>query len=202
MHELNQVLVVTTGSKAVDLRRGAERLPGRKGRLDRTEYWFTPVSYVEYMRVCGGVFPPKDRLPAYLLSGGSPPALLSLIEQGRIAPYVVEIVRDWIYGELAAAGRSREMLLGVLEFLYRFGGNPVGYSKLARDAGMANNTVAAGYIEQLSDLLCVAPCFAWDESRRRINRKRPCKFHMINLLCATAWHPARMCIPSDFRARI
>ena len=35
------------------------------------------------------------------------------------------------------------MLLGVLECLYRFAGTPSGQSKLAREAGLANNTVAA-----------------------------------------------------------
>jgi hypothetical protein len=38
--ELRDVLVVTTGSKATNLRRGAERLPGRKGKLERTSYLF------------------------------------------------------------------------------------------------------------------------------------------------------------------
>jgi uncharacterized protein len=49
--KLNNVLVITTGSKATDLRRGAERLPGRKGRLVRTTYLFTPLSYREFFRV-------------------------------------------------------------------------------------------------------------------------------------------------------
>lgn len=46
--ELRDVLVVTTGSKAADLRHGSERLPGRKGRLARTNYVFTPISYAEF----------------------------------------------------------------------------------------------------------------------------------------------------------
>lgn len=199
-NELDRVLVVTTGSKATDLRRGAERLPGRKGRLSRTQYLFTPLSFSEFSRVCQTSFSKKDLLPAYLLSGGSPPAVLSLLDRGRIAPYVIEIVRDWIYGEFATSGRSRDMLLGVLECLYRFACTPTGYAKIAREAGMANNTVAAGYIEQLTDLLCVAPCPAWDASRKRVNRRRPCKFHFTNLLVATAWHPGHIRSPSDFHA--
>lgn len=34
------VLIITTGSKASDLRHGAERLPGRKGKLPKNEYIF------------------------------------------------------------------------------------------------------------------------------------------------------------------
>jgi len=198
--ELEQVLVVTTGSRATDLRRGAERLPGRKGRLSRTQYLFTPLSFTEFMKACRAHFSEQDLLPAYLLSGGSPPAVLSLLDQGAIAPYIIEIVRDWIYGEFAVSGRSRELLLGVMECIYRFGGSPVGYAKIAREAGMANNTVAAGYIEQLTDLLCIAPSHAWDASHCRPNRRRPCKFHMTNLLAATAWHPAHIRSPADYHA--
>ncbi len=199
-NDLDRVLIITTGSKATDLRRGAERLPGRKGRLDRTQYLFTPISFSEFSRVCQTRFPLQDLLPAYLLSGGSPPAVLSLLNQGVIAPYVIEIVRDWIYGEFSAAGRSRDMLLGILDCIYRFGGTPTGYAKLAREAGMANNTVATGYMEQLADLLCVAPSLAWEPSRNRVNRRRPCKFHFTNLLAATAWHPEHLRSPADFHA--
>jgi len=198
--ELPGVLLVTTGSKAADLRHGAERLPGRKGKLARTQYLFTPLSYRAFKYACRDHLPEADILPAYLLSGGSPPATLSLLEQGVIAPYVIEIVRDWIYGEFARTGRSRELLIGVLQCLYRFGGTPTGFAKLAREAGMANNTVAAGYIDQLGDLLCVASSLAWDASAKRANRRRPCKFHFINMLAAVAWHPAHIRRPSDFRS--
>ncbi len=199
-HELDKILIVTTGSKASDLRRGAERLPGRKGKLSRTEYLFTPISFAEFRRVCKNKFSEGDILPAYFLSGGSPPAVLSLLNEGIIAPYIVEIVRDWIYGEFAATGRSRDLLIGILECIYRFGGTPIGYAKISREAGMANNTVAAGYIEQLADLLCIAPAFAWDESRKRFNRRKPCKFNFINLLSAMAWHPGHLRSPADFYA--
>jgi len=92
------------------------------------------------------------------------------------------------------------MMVGVMDCLMRFAGTPVGQSKLAREAGLANNTVAAGYIDLLADLMSVASCFAWDESHRRINRRRPCKFHVTNLLVATVWHPGRLRRPADFHA--
>jgi predicted AAA+ superfamily ATPase len=84
--------------------------------------------------------------------------------------------------------------------MHRFGGTPVGQAKLAREAGLANNTVAAGYADLLMDLLCVAPAFPWDTSKRRLNRRRPCKFHFSNTLVAVAWHPARIRSIDDFKA--
>ena len=197
--ELRDVLVVTTGSKAADLRHGSERLPGRKGRLDRTAYLFPPVAYAEFRRVCGAALG-SDTLTAYLLSGGSPLACAELAATRRLPEYAIEITRDWIYGECAATGRSRAALLGVFDCLHRFGGTPVGQAKLAREAGLANNTVAAGYIELLMDLLCVATAHSWDVSKGRVNRRRPCKYHFTNTLVAVAWHPARIRTLDDYRA--
>ena len=195
---LRDILLVTTGSKAVDLRRGVERLPGRKGTLDRTQYVFTPLSYREFKRVCGKRLGGAV-LHAYLLTGGSPVACARIAE-GRLPEYVLEIVRDWIYGECAAAGRHRSAMLAVLECLVRFGGSAVGQAKVAREAGLANNTVAAGYLELLTDLMCMTPAYAWDSSHRVKLRRKPCKFPFCNTLAALAWSPAGVRTVEQFDA--
>jgi len=183
---LRKMLVVTTGSKALDLRRGSERLPGRKGRLARTSYHFTPVSFREFKRVCGEALS-ADLVRTYLVTGGSPVACAEAARDGSVPEYVHETTRDWILGDCAATGRNRSSLLSVMETLFRFGGCPVGQAKLAREAGLANNTVAAGYIELLSDLMCVGTGPAWDESRSATVPRRPAKFHFVNLLAAASW---------------
>jgi predicted AAA+ superfamily ATPase len=185
---LRDVLVVTTGSKAADLRRASERLPGRKGRLARTLYLFTPISYREFHRLCGARLG-DGALAAYLLSGGAPIAC-SHVAMGRLPEHVVETVKDWVYGECAASGRGRSPLLAVLQCLARWGGVPLGQAKLAREAGLANNTVAAGYLELLADLMCVGTSFAWEASRGVKLRRKEAKFHFCNTLVAAAWHPA------------
>ncbi|MBI3926364.1 MAG: ATP-binding protein [Armatimonadetes bacterium] len=197
--ELRDVLVVTTGSRAADLRHGSERLPGRKGRLERTAYLFTPVSYSAFREACGSRLG-QDGLVAYLLSGGSPVALNELATTGRLPQYVLEMVRDWVVGEFAASGRQRGALLAVMECLLRHGGSPLGQARLAREAGLANNTVAAGYLELLMDLMCIATARAWDEVHRVTLARRPAKFPVTNLLAAVAWHPSHPRSPAEFRA--
>ena len=197
--ELRDVLVVTTGSRSTDLRRGVERLPGRKGRLDRTSFFFTPLSFVEFRRVCGDRLG-DDTLIAYLLSGGCPLAAGELASTGRIPEFVVEMVRDWILGECAAVGRERSSLLAVWNALLRRGGTTVGQAAVAREAGLANNTVAAGYLELLADLMCVGTAYAWDVDRGVSARRKPAKFPPINLLAALAFDRSRLRSVDDFRA--
>ena len=198
--ELRSVLVVTTGSKASDLRHGAERLPGRKGRLNRTEYLFTPISFKEFDRHCGQTLG-EHLLAAYILSGGSPSACAELGARGRIPEYIATMTRDWIYGECSRSGRDRASLLHVLSAMLRYGGTPVGQAKLAREAGLANNTVANGYVELLADLLCVGRAHQWDPSRNIRSPRKPCKYHFINTLGAVSCGPAHMRTPADFYAQ-
>jgi len=73
--QLRNVLVITTGSKAADIRRGSERLPGRKGKLARTEYFFTGVPYKDFHAQFRAELG-DNTWKAYLLSGGSPIAAM------------------------------------------------------------------------------------------------------------------------------
>lgn len=194
--ELRKVLVVTTGSHAADLRRGTERLPGRKGRLARTSYLFLPIPFAEFLRV-GGRKLGARALPAYLLSGGSPLACAELIRHGRLPEWVLEVVRDWITGECARSGRSRRSLVAVMEQLHRHGGSPLGQTKLGKEAGLANNTVAAGWVEFLADMLCLGISPAWDASRRAELPRKPAKYPFVNTLVAAVWAPEAPRTPED-----
>jgi predicted AAA+ superfamily ATPase len=76
----------------------------------------------------------------------------------------------------------------------------VGFAKLARESGLANNTVASGYVEQLSDLLCVLPQWEWNTGRGRYDFRKPCKLPFVNLAAVTAWHPAALRYVHEFEA--
>lgn len=188
--ELRNILLVTTGSKATDLRRSIERLPGRKGKLDRTNYIFTPVSYSEFLKKCSDFFQ-EDSLWAYILSGGSPVGINAIAETGKLPDYVIYIVSDWVLGEFSASKRSRSHLLAVLQNLYRMAGTPIGQAKLARESGLSNNTMAQGYIDLLADLLTIIPAFPYDPQRKITIFRKPCKYHFVNLLAAICWHPKK-----------
>ncbi len=186
--ELSNVLVVTTGSRASDLRRGFERLPGRKGRLERTQWIFTPLSYKAFLKGTHQEAT-RDSLVAYLLTGGSPVACSEIADSGQIPAWVIETCRDWILGECAREGRNRRSLIAVMEQLHRLGASPVGQNKLAKEAGLTNNTVASGYIELLADLLVVGISGAWDSNKNVEVARRPAKFPFVNLLAALVWAP-------------
>jgi len=197
--DLRDVLVVTTGSRATDIRRGSERLPGRKGKLERTEYLFTGVSYkdfhAQFTQELG-----EDTWIAYFLSGGSPIAAKEIWQVERIPQYFFEMIRDWVIGEVVKSGRSRQFLIALMRTLFTQVGSRTGYLKLARESGLANNTIASEYIEQLSDLLAVIPSHQWDADKDVPLQRKPAKFHFINLSVALAFSRNRMTHVDDFKS--
>ncbi len=188
---LKNVLIVTTGSKASDLRHGSEKLPGRKGKLPKNEYIFLPISYREFKLNAQDIHGDKSWI-AYLMTGGSPVGCNDICQFERLPEYFIQIVRDWILGEVVSSGRNRLALTQLLHVIMNYGGSSVGFAKLAREAGLANNTVASGYIEQLSDLLSVMPSWPIETNKKTVLMRKPCKFHFINLAVAVAFHPSSL----------
>lgn len=199
MGKLDDILIVTTGSTATDLRRGAERLPGRKGKLSRTDYVFTPISYRAFHTQCYALLG-EDTLLAYLLSGGSPIACNELAVNHVLPEYVLTLTRDWVDGEIARSGRSRAALYELLRTVYKFAGTPVGQLKLARESGLANNTVAQGYVEILNDLAVLTPSYPWDADKEVKIMRKPCKYNFTNLLAALAFNPNQIRSVADFKS--
>ncbi|OFZ78723.1 MAG: hypothetical protein A2583_08235 [Bdellovibrionales bacterium RIFOXYD1_FULL_53_11] len=194
------VLIVTTGSKTIDLRRGTERLPGRKGKLDRTSYRFTPVSFSEFGKKAGKFFKGRSLLSAYCITGGSPVAINGLIKNGKIPEYAIELTRDWIFGETSLQGRSIESLKMVIRGLMERSPFPLSLHVLAEDAALANNTVAHGYIELLKDLGCLGSSMRVEANKLRPVARKASKYNFTYLLAATAFHPAKLRTLEDFDA--
>ncbi|MBI5299637.1 MAG: ATP-binding protein [Deltaproteobacteria bacterium] len=191
------VLIITTGSKASDLRHGSEKLPGRKGKLPKNEYIFLPISYREFKFNSENVHGDKSWI-AYLLTGGSPVACNDICQFERLPEYFIQLVRDWVLGEVVSSGRNRLALTQLLHVIMKYGGSPVGFAKLAREAGLANNTVASGYVEQLSDLLAVMPSWPIETNKQTVLMRKPCKFHFINLAVAIAFHSSSLKYVHEF----
>lgn len=188
---LKDVLIVTTGSNAADLRRGGEKLPGRKGNLIRNEYVFLPISFKEfYYQVKNevGTFE-SDILFAYLLSGGSPLAVEGIYRNEKLEDSFINLISDWVLGDIVSTGRSRIFLLNLLQKIYTTGTSTISYTKLAKEAGLSNNTAALEYVERLADLLCIYPMMSWDNQKNISLARKASKIPFINLSVAWTFHP-------------
>jgi predicted AAA+ superfamily ATPase len=62
---------------------------------------------------------------------------------------------------------------------------------------MANNTVAHGYLDFLTDLLVLGTSEPWDPSRRTRVPRKASKYPFVNLLAANTWRKSRHATPAS-----
>jgi predicted AAA+ superfamily ATPase len=87
----------------------------------------------------------------------------------------------------------------MLEQLMRRATSPVAQTTLAEETGLANSTVAHGYLELLDDLLVLRTSEPWDPSRNiRVPRKAS-KYPFVNLLAANTWWKRRYTTPASLQ---
>ena len=91
------------------------------------------------------------------------------------------------------------MLLRMLEQLMHRAASPVAQTTLAEESGMANNTVAHGYIDLLADLLILGTSEPWDPGRGIRMPRKSSKYPFVNLLAANTWWKHRYTTPQSLR---
>jgi len=173
---------VLTGSSARDIRRGGERLPGRRGPDTDLDKLLLPLSFSEFVQATRpGLRLPSRISPAQLLTddghalvqetmlsfdeleralelyavtGGFPSAVADHLRQGRVSPRVVGDLWDIVAGDVDRWGRQRVEALRVLGRLVRGLGSMTTWQALAVDMGVSGPT-AEGYAELLADAFLV-----------------------------------------------
>jgi len=182
--QLAEVAVIATGSHAVDLKRGGERMPGRRGPRAGLDKRLLPMSFREYVETRN----PKlaQRLPAaaadlrlaslkqqaqelipfgeelrrlfehYLATGGFPRPVTAEAAAGQIPTHVYEIYRDAVLGDVSKLGRRESYFRELLGWVTRRLGDPFDWRDVARETDIGKHDTVREYVEDLE------LSFLWD----------------------------------------
>ncbi|MGB9613788.1 MAG: ATP-binding protein, partial [Candidatus Margulisiibacteriota bacterium] len=209
--QFKRSVVVISGSNAVDLKRGADRLPGRRG--SGREIAFLPLSFKEYLAVAHPnlyhqvekklshpfrlklSFLEKNSrelylnlkslnryLENYLLCGGFP-RLINEFHRDSLIPYkTYEDYLGWIRGEIAKQKREEKKGLQILAELSVTLSSKLGWDAIAKKIGGLSHHTVEDYIN-ISELLFIGKTlYQIDLSRKRINWRKNKKFYFIDNL--------------------
>ena len=171
---LREVCLVVTGSDALDLKAGGERLPGRRGRVDAPDLTMLPMSFREFAVIMDGrlegvpafSWEPSD-WPAvteaasltpdtvsdlfaqFLVSGGLPAAVRERINTGRVPEYVFRQFVDVFLGQVARMGRRESVLRDLVAWLANRRENPFDWASASRETGAGKQDTIRDYVEDL-----------------------------------------------------
>ena len=203
--ELERVYLLLTGSSAVEIKRGYERMPGR--RAGGVDLAFLPMGFGDFCRAFGlapsqpclmelvgdesgfAMFEMesitrRDRymqlLDAYLQWGGFPAVVAELVKGKTVGSETIGVYRSVMFSEFEKQRRSIPLFMGLMRKLYRVLGVPVSYNALTQDTGCRSNAVVQDYLGIFSGAFLgfEVPCI--DLVHRRPFPKREKKFYAID----------------------
>ena len=202
--------LVLTGSSARDIRLASERLPGRRGRIERLDRLLLPLSFREFVAASGAPIDLGDpltlaevlgedvpaalrrselylgelteRFERYLGTGGFPEAVSDHLLHGEVEELTVRMLWDVVSGEVSRWNRNRLTALKLLERVVRSLGSRFSWNSLAEDIGVASPATAQEYAELLSESYLLLILYHWDLGGGTISPKKQKKVYGIDPL--------------------
>jgi predicted AAA+ superfamily ATPase len=206
---------ILTGSSAIEVAAGADRLPGRRGRVARPDRILLPLSFADFARL-HGVAPPVEMavsayldpaaqreiepmllhqpqlqglLERYMRVGGFPAAVIDEHVSGRVAESTVRMLWEMIEGEAQRHRRDPVRLFRTLEHIVTSLSGPTEWTALG-EAIDADRRTAEEYVRLLARMFLVVVLFRRDPRRGGPQLGAQKKLYLVDPLLAAV--PARI----------
>ncbi len=201
---------VLTGSSSTDIRKGAERLPGRRGPGVDLDKILFPLSFRDFCKLQGIPAPDdqhfaparfvepdtdivlkegmlylrdlKNALSAYLSVGGFPQAVREYLETGQVSEDTVHMLWNLLAGDVDRVGLDRVAALKLLERAARSLGTPTSWQNVAREMGVGSPQTAQRYATQLSEAFAMLVVHFWDLGRASVSLRKNKKLYFADPL--------------------
>lgn len=201
--------MVLTGSNASDLRKGIERLPGRRGRIKNPDRVLLPLKFSEF---AGIVNPGLSRKLAnnidlfslsqkdfgvlssfhphlgelsilfdqFLVTGGIMRAINEYFSKQEIGYDVYEIYQQWFRGDISRAGRSERTARQIIGELLRISVSAFGWETIAKKTDVASHRTVSEYIEEMENSFVLKTLYQIDVQTRRTRIKKLKKAYFLD----------------------
>lgn len=193
-----KTLFMLSGSSAVDLRRGGERLPGRRN-MAQPDRALLPLSFRQYCllqnfekipalaikrwREAFADLLPKSKIffprlqnyfEAYLAHGGFAMAIADYLQTRTISPITLETYKAVVISDFEKWRKDRVILRDISRRVLASLATPLSWNGLAQDAGGIAVNTAKEYVQLLADsyLLYILEFLDKDRQAARPNKNR------------------------------
>jgi len=160
--KLRNVTLLLTGSNLLDIREGAESMPGRRGKLPKVDFEQLPMTFAEFCHLTEPGIEPDDtgsleyhkdlllhRFREYLITGGFPLSVNLFFSNGQISSYVYQLYLSWIDGDIGRSGKLVRNLYQIMSRVLAHMSTGVSWYRLSRESGIASHATVQEYINIL-----------------------------------------------------
>ncbi len=206
---LSQAGMVLTGSNASDLRKGIERLPGRRGAIQNPDRLLLPLKFRQFTGLVHPVlaqkitndidiFSPDEKdmsllvslmpqlgelsvlFDQYLLTGGIMRAINEYFSKQEIGFDVYELYQQWFRGDIARAGRSERTARQIIDALMRISVSAFGWETVAKKTDVASHRTVSEYMEEMEDFFVLKTLYQIDIHTMRPRIKKLKKAYFLD----------------------
>ena len=198
-------LMVVTGSHAHDLKKGADRMPGRFG--GGGEYTLLPMGFDEFCKARSQAgWSCKDRLSelrAYFRIGGFPRAVAEANVESKLPVAAIETYWRWLRGDITKLGKQESYLTEILLQVALTLQTPISFQTLAQRTSIGSHNTIQEYISVLESCFALRQLLAIDLNSGAYRYRKGRKFYFTDpLLYHLALRLASQPLPEDFEARM
>ena len=199
--------LVLTGSSSIELKRGYERMPGR--RNGGKDYLFLPVSFYEFCRLVNPneeilkekiseVISSRSKfekfknivlmkadfyranLRNYFKIGGIPKSISDFVKEGDISQETLLIYQSVLFSEFEKYRKSLSMLMRVVSEIMRNITTPVSFNTIMKNIEFSSANTVKEYIEMLNMAYLGLEILCVDISKKRPFNKKNKKMYFID----------------------
>jgi predicted AAA+ superfamily ATPase len=176
---LSKTCTVLTGSSAYDLKKGSERLAGRKGVFQSTDRVLLPMTFQQFQSQHGNL-----NIEDYLTCGGFPFRVDELVKKKLIGErfdphFGLSVFEDVYFYEFGRKKLDRNIALDILGRLSQVQPHAISYTGFSKALNIKPDT-AKKYLDLLGDAYLLGTIFSYDTSRSRVAIKKDRKFIWID----------------------
>ena len=198
-------LLVVTGSHAYDLKRGADRMPGRFD--GGGEFHLLPMEFEEFVtmrRKAGWELPSRlEELQAFFRVGGFPIAVAESGPNGKTPSRAKEMYWKWLAGDVVRLGKQESYMTEVLLQIALTMQTPVSYQTLAKRTSIGSHNTVQEYLSLLEACFAVRTLHAVDIDTGAYQFRKNKKFYFTDpLIYWLALEKGVVDSPVDWEARL
>jgi len=183
---LQNATLILTGSSALDLKKGGERLPGRRGICaHENDLSMLPLNFRAYVKNIFGLndLPSiseidtktlynacfkasyyeeeiKNAFEEYLLCGGFPLSILCFKEKGKIEHSIYYTYLQAFIGDLTKAGKRESYVREILSIIFQKRHEPLDWLLISKESGIGSHHTIKEYVETLEAFFLLKVIYA------------------------------------------
>ena len=175
--DLKKAIIFLTGSLSLQVKGGAELLPGRRGKKEKQDFLLLPLDFSEYLAVqklkglsfnfnllleespqklvlnpvLNRIYSQKYKIEVlfkeYLLTGGFLLSLNEFKKTKKISDNTFHLYWQWIKGDLLKIGRNENIFLEIIQETIKHLGSTLSYNDITKNTPVQSHLTTMDYLD-------------------------------------------------------